>query len=143
MNPDSRPTRHRSDRATGVFGTTFGFLVFLMFLLFSVQLLFGLYVRTTVTAVATDLAQRAANEGSSLDAARFAAYESEARRRLGRYGDDADFTVSLADVDLDGVDDTVRVHVDAALPTMLPTRWAPLSPSFERTMSARLEVFQR
>ncbi len=139
----SRPASTPGDRATGVFGTTFGFLVFLIFLLFSVQLLFGLYVRTTVTAVATDLAQRAANEGAALDAARFAAYETEAQRRLGRYGDDAAFTFTLADADLDGIDDTVRVHVDAALPTLLPTRWAPLSPtSFERTMSARLEVFQ-
>lgn len=133
----------RDDRATGVFGTTFGFLVFLIFLLFSVQLLFGLYVRTTVTAVVTDLAQRAAYEGAALTPNRFASYEGEARRRLGRYGDDAAFDFALVDVDLDGVDDTVQIRVDAALPTLLPSKWAPLSPtSFQRTMSARLETFQ-
>lgn len=133
----------RSDRATGVFGTTFGFLVFLIFLLFSVQLLFGLYVRTTVTAVASDLAQRAANEGASLDPERFASYENEARGRLGRYGDDAEFHFALSDLDRDGMADTVEVRVDASLPTLLPAKWAPLSPtSFTRTMSARLEVFQ-
>lgn len=131
------------DRATGVFGTTFGFLVFLLFLLFTVQLLFGLYVRTTVTAVATDLVQRAANEGTALNADRFAWYEAEARRRLGGYGDHAEFAFALADLDADGVDDTVRVRVEADLPTLLPARWAMVSPtSFARTMQARLEVFQ-
>lgn len=133
----------RGERATGVFGTTFGFLVFLIFLLFSVQLIFGLYVRTTVTAVASDLAQRAANEGTALNPERFASYENEARGRLGSYGDDAQFEFALADVDGDGTDDTVEVAVDASLPTLLPLKWAPLSPtSFSRTMSARLEVFQ-
>lgn len=134
----------RGDRATGVFGTAFGFTVFLIFLLFTVQLLFGLYVRTTVTAVATDLAQQAANEGpGSTTPERRAFYEDEARRRLGDYGDDATFEFTLVDVDADGRDDTVAVHVDAALPTLLPARWVPGSPtSFERTMRARLEEFQ-
>ena len=132
------------DRATGVFGTAFGFTVFLIFLLFAVQLLFGLYVRTTVTAVAADLAQRLANEGElALDPARVVSYEDEARRRLGEYGDDAEFHFSLVDVDSDGADDTVAVRVDAELPTLLPTRLVPTSPTrFTRTMRARLEVFQ-
>ena len=135
--------RH-GDRATGVFGTTFGFTVFLIFLLFTVQLLFGLYVRTTVTAVATDLAQQAANEGpASVGPERVGFYEDEARRRLGDYADDATFEFTLIDADSDGRDDTVAVHVDAALPTLLPARWVPGSPtSFQRTMRARLEEFQ-
>lgn len=134
----------RGDRGTGVFGTTFGFTVFLIFLLFTVQLLFGLYVRTTVTAVTTDLAQQAANEGpTSVGPERVAFYEDEARRRLGGYADDATFEFTLIDADSDGRDDTVAVHVDASLPTLLPARWIPGSPtSFERTMRARLEVFQ-
>ncbi len=139
------PVARRGDRATGVFGTTFGFTVFLIFLLFTVQLLFGLYVRTTVTAVATDLAQQAANEGrASFEPQRMAFYEAEARRRLGDYADDATFDFRLVDVDSDGRDDTVTVRVEAALPTLLPARWIPGSPtSFERTMRARLEEFQR
>ncbi|WP_436792676.1 hypothetical protein [Actinospongicola halichondriae] len=134
----------RGDRATGVFGTTFGFTVFLIFLLFTVQLLFGLYVRTTVTAVATDLAQQAANEGpGALSPERRAYYEDEAHRRLGDYADDATFDFLLVDVDADGQDDTVAVHVEASLPTLLPARWIPGSPtSFERTMRARLEELQ-
>ena len=132
-----------SDRGTGVFATAFGFTVFLIFLLFTVQVLFGLHARTTVTAVASDLAQRAANEGTGLDQARFDAYAEEARRRLGGYGDDTDFAFALADADGDGRDDTVAVTVDAALPILLPVRWSGYSPTeFSRTMRARLEVFQ-
>lgn len=139
-----RPVALRDDRATGVFGTTFGFTVFLIFLLFAVQLLFGLYVRTTVTAVAADLAQRAANEGpGALAPARVTAYEEEAAQRLGRYADRATFTFSLIDDDLDGTQETVAVRVDADLPTLLPARLVPTSPTrFTRTMRARLEVFQ-
>lgn len=131
-------------RGTGVFGTTFGFTVVMIFLLFAVQILFGLYTRTTVTAVASDLAQRAANEGrGAFEPDRIAFYESEARRRLGRYADDAVFEFSLTDADADGTDDTVAVRVVADLPTLLPSRLVPTSPaSFTRTMRARLEVFQ-
>lgn len=132
-----------SERGTGVFATAFAFTVFLIFLLFAVQVVWGLYARTTVTAVASDLAQRAANEGTALDQARFARYAEEARRRLGGYGDDADFAFALTDADGDGRDDTVAVTVDASLPVLLPVRWSGHSPSeFTRTMRARLEVFQ-
>jgi hypothetical protein len=96
-----------------------------------------------VTAVAADLAQRAANEGASLDQARFTAYSDEARRRLGGYGEDARFRFAFADADGDGVDDTVTVTVDASLPILLPVRWSGYSPTdFSRTMRARIEVFQ-
>ena len=93
--------------------------------------------------MASDLAQRAASEGPALTEGRFAEYEQEARRRLGRYGDDAEFHVDLLDADDDGTDDTVAVTVDAALPVLLPVRWSGYSPTeFRRTMRARLEVFQ-
>ncbi len=135
--------RFRGDRATGVFGSSFAFTVFLVFLLFAVQVLFGLYARTTVTAVASDVAQRAANEGSALDATRLAGYAQEGKDRLGRYGDDTDFTVSVSDSDGDGVADTVAVRVDADLPILLPVHWSGYSPArFTRTARARLEVFQ-
>ena len=133
----------RRAAGAGLFSTAFGFTVFLIFLLFAVQVLFGLYARTTVTAVAADLAQRAANEGADMTPARVEAYRAEARQRLGRYGDDADFAFVLVDTDADGVDDTVAVTVDAALPVLLPVRWSGYSPThFTRTMRARLEVFQ-
>lgn len=138
-----RPGAPDGDRGTGVFGSSFAFTVFLIFLLLAVQIVVGLYARTTVTAVATDLAQRAANDGAALDAERFAIYEEDARNRLGRYGDATSFGFSLVDVDRDGVDDTVAVRVEADLPLLLPLRWSGYSPaSFTRTMRARLEVFQ-
>jgi hypothetical protein len=146
MSPASTPRPIRAgvpERGTGIFASAFGFTVFLIFLLFTVQVLFGLYTRTTVTAVAADLAQRAANEGPALTEARFAAYADEARRRLGGYGDHAEFRFHLLDADTDGIDDTVAVTVDASLPILLPVRWSGHSPSsFSRTMRARLEVFQ-
>ncbi len=139
-----RPVARRSDRATGVFGTTWGFTVVLVFLLFAAQVLFGLYARTTVTAVVSDLAQRVAAEGPpAFEADRIEFYREEAHRRLGRYADDAEFEFALDDVDADGTADTVTVRVVADLPTLLPARLVPISPtSFTRTMRARLEVFQ-
>jgi Flp pilus assembly protein TadG len=135
--------RLRRDQAAGVFSTAFGFGVFLVFLLFAVQLMFGLYARTTVTSVAADLARRAASEGAQLTPDRFDAYADAARERLGRYGDDTSFSFALIDVDADGLADTVAVTVDASLPTLLPVRWSGYSPTeFTRTMRARLEVFQ-
>ena len=140
----TRPVARRGDRATGVFGSAWGFTVFMVFLLFAVQVLFGLHVRTTVTAVAADLAQRAANEGpGALEPARVDAYRAEAVQRLGRYGERASFDFTLVDTDRDGRDDTVAVRVHAELPTLLPARLVPGSPtSFRRTMHARLEVFE-
>ena len=142
--PSPEPSRTPvADRGTGIFATAFGFTVFLVFLLFTVQVLFALHARTTATAVASDLAQRAANEGAGLDRARMAAYAAQGRQRLGGYGDDADFTFALTDADGDGRDDTVAVTVHAALPILLPVRWSGYSPTeFSRTMRARLEVFQ-
>ncbi len=143
MTAGAPARRARDERATGVFGTAFGFTVFLLFLLLTVQVLFGLYARTTVTAVAADLAQRAADAGGTLDESRRAAWAEEGRRRLGDYGDDAEVTLSLLDVDGDGVDDTVAVGVRARLPRLLPIRWAGSGPAeFSRTMRARIEQVQ-
>ncbi len=140
----THPVARHSDRATGVFGTTWGFTVVLIFLLFATQVLFGLYARTTVTAVTSDLAQRLADEGpGAFEPDRIEFYRAEAHRRLGRYADDAVFDFALDDVDTDGTPDTVTVRVVADLPTFLPAPLVPTSPtSFTRTMRARLEVFQ-
>lgn len=138
------PTRARPDSGTGSFGTTLAFVVVITFLLFTTQLLFGLYARTLVSAVATDVAQRAAHEGfEALHDDRVAIHESEVRRRLGEYGERAVIEISLEDLDGDGTGDSVSVAVVADLPTLLPTALAPASPTrFTRTASARLETFQ-
>ena len=64
-------------------------MVFLVFLLFAVQLLFGLYASSAVNAVANDAAVRAA----SADAPPLDVIEDQARASLGDVGAAATFAV--------------------------------------------------
>lgn len=135
-----RSTRWREELGSGLISTTSGVLVFLVFLLFAVQLLFGLYASSTVTAVANDAVQRAASAG----APPLGLIESEARSSLGRVGDDAEFTWSREDRDGDGVDDTVVLRVIAEPPRLVPTSIGSTAGfgAIRRTVRARLEVFR-
>jgi hypothetical protein len=90
--------------------------VFLVFLLFAVQLLFALYATSTVNAVASDAATRAA----AADAPALAEIEAQARRGLGSVGDTASFGWSVDDVDGDGAPDTVVLEVVADPPRFIP-----------------------
>jgi Flp pilus assembly protein TadG len=138
-----RCSQHEGERGAGLFSTAFGFTVFLIFLLFAVQVLFGLYARTTVTAATADLANRIARDAPGLDRGGFDAHAASARARLGGYGDRVDFAYLLLDADTDGIPDTVAVTATAELPVLLPVRWSGASPHrFSRTMRSRLEVFQ-
>src|SRR5690606_35831396 len=87
------------DRGAGLISSAAGVLVFLLFLTMAVQLLYGLYAASTVTAVANDAAQRAAEAG----APPVAQVEADARALLGRIGDTATFEWSLDDADGDGL----------------------------------------
>ncbi len=55
------PSGRFDDRGVGVFGTSIGFLVFLMFLFFAMQVMFGLYATTTLRATLHDATARAAS----------------------------------------------------------------------------------
>lgn len=114
--------------------------MFLVFLLFAVQLLFGLYASSTVTAVANDAAQRAA----AANAPPVEVIESDARASLGRVGDDAEFTWAFDDTDGDGVDDTVVLQVIAVPPRLVPTSIGSAAGfgDIRRTVRARLETFR-
>jgi hypothetical protein len=101
----------------GLLSTAAGVVVFLVFLMFAVQLLFGLYASSTVTAVANDAATRAA----SAHAPSLAVIEAEARDRLGRIGDTASFEWAVDDADGDGEDDTVVLVVVATPPRLIPS----------------------
>jgi hypothetical protein len=129
----------RNDRAAGLISTAAGVVVFLMFLLLSVQLLFGLYASTTLTAVANDAAQRAAARG----APPLAVIEAEARASLGRVGDDADFTWLIEDADGDGEGDTVVLRLVATPPRFVPASLGdPMGVgSVRRTARVRIEEF--
>ena len=104
------------ERGAGLLSTAAGVVVFLVFLLFAVQLLFGLYASSTVTAVANDAATRAA----SADAPPLAIIEAEARNNLGEVGESATFQWDLDDSDSDGAMDTVVLEVVARPPRFIP-----------------------
>lgn len=108
--------RARGSVGVGLLSTAAGVVVFLVFLMFTVQLLFGLYASSTVTAVANDAATRAA----SSQASSLAVIEAEARESLGRIGDQATFEWAVDDADGDGVDDTVVLEVVATPPRLIP-----------------------
>lgn len=104
------------DRAAGLLSTVAGVVVFLVFLLFAVQLLFGLYASSTVTAVANDAATRAASAGAPA----LSVIEAEARQSLGEVGSSASFAWATEDADGDGEDDTVVLEVVAQPPRFIP-----------------------
>lgn len=104
------------DRAAGLLSTAAGVVVFLVFLLFAVQLLFALYASSTVTAVANDAAVRAA----SSEAPPREVIEAEARRSLGEVGATASFAWAIDDTDGDGLGDTVVLEVVARPPRVIP-----------------------
>jgi hypothetical protein len=109
--------RAHGTAGAGLISTAAGVVVFLVFLLFAVQLLFGLYASSTVNAVANDAATRAA----SAHAPPLATIEAEARESLGAVGDEATFEWALDDTDADGVDDTVVLEVVATPPRLIPS----------------------
>ena len=106
----------RRDHGAGLISTAAGVLVFLLFLVFAVQLLFSLYASSTVTAVAHDAAARAASDPSP-DLERIAA---EARSHLGRMGEEADMTWHTEDADGDGEADVVALRVVVTPPRLVP-----------------------
>ena len=108
--------RAEGARGTGLLSTAAGVVVFLVFLLFAVQLLFGLYASSTITAVANDAATRAA----SGDAPPLSVIEAEARESLGDVGETATFDWALDDSDGDGAMDTVVLEVAARPPRFIP-----------------------
>jgi hypothetical protein len=105
-----------TERGAGLLATVAGVVVFIAFLLFAVQLLFGLYATSTVNAVANDAATRAA----AADAPPLAVIEGQARESLGQVGDTASFGWSVDDADRDGEPDTVVLQVVARPPRFIP-----------------------
>jgi len=108
--------RVNTDDGAGLISTAAGVVVFLVFLLFAVQLLFGLYASSMVTAVANDAASRAA----SADAPPLATIEADARDSLGEVGRTASFDWDLEDADGDGALDTVVLEVVTRPPRFIP-----------------------
>lgn len=135
------PGGHADERGAGLISTASGVVVFLMFLLFAVQLLFSLYASSTVSAVTSDAAHRAAARG----APPLPVIEAEARSNLGRVGEGAAFDWATVDTDRDGADDTLVLEVVAAPPRVVPRSLGGTLGLGEirRTVRVRLEELQR
>jgi len=89
-----------------------GVFVFLLLLLFAVQVLYGLYATSIVTAVTYDAAKAVA--GSDGGDGAEAAAQRGATDQLGRYGRDVRFDWHGSD------DDVVRLRVEARRPSFFP-----------------------
>ncbi|MFP5255660.1 MAG: hypothetical protein ACLGI8_07390 [Acidimicrobiia bacterium] len=104
------------DRGAGLVSTAAGTLVFILFVVFAVQLLFSLYASSTVTAVAHDAAARAASDPQ----APLTPIEADVRRQLGRMGAGAELSWRAEDSDGDGLADTIALRVVVVPPRLVP-----------------------
>lgn len=126
----------RGEAGSGLVSSWIGFVVFLMVLLFGVQVLFNLYATSAVSAVAYDAATLAARGGGG-SAARSAA-EDHARQLLGGYAGRASFDWSASD------GDHVALRVQVSNPSIVP---AVLGDGLgfaqiDRTVQVRVEAFR-
>lgn len=129
----------RSERGTGLISTAAAVLVFLILLLFAVQLLVNLYATSTMTAVGFDAARTVAaqqgghREPEPLEVAQHRA-EVRARDLLGEIGRDAEFRWEV-----DG--DVVRLRLSVSGPGVLPRAVSTVGGPhrIERTFVVRVE----
>src|SRR5579871_1178399 len=134
----ARPTP-TAEQGAGLVATLIGAVVFLLCLLFAVQVLVGLYANSVITAAAYGAARAVAGGGAFGDAggqeATVAAAEAAARSNLGAIGSRADFNWQ----EVDG--DRVVLEVRVAMPQFVPLRLAPLM-IIDRTVIVRTETFR-
>ena len=124
------------ERGGGPISLWIGFSVFLVMLLFAVQVLFNLYAASVVTAVSYDAARRVA--GSDGGADHIAEAEEQARQALGRYASRVTFDWSGTN------DDEVVLRVQSDNPSvMLPVLAGPAAlDELDRTIRVRVERFR-
>lgn len=110
--------RSRSQAGTALVGTVAGVAVFIILLLFAVQLLVNLYATTTVTAAGLDAARLAASKDvDHTDAGAVAAARTRAEARFrSLMGEAAEGAVLTWADDAD----SVRLSVALDTPTILP-----------------------
>lgn len=124
------------ERGGGLIQLWVGFFVFLVMLLFAVQLLFNLYATSVVTSISFDAARRVA--GSDGDPNATVNAEADARRSLGRYAQQVVF-------DWGGTSrDEVVLRVTAENPSvLLPVLAGPVAfDRLDRTIRIRVERFR-
>lgn len=124
------------ERGGGLIQLWVGFFVFLLMLLFAVQVLFNLYAASVVTSISYDAARRVAGSDGGTDSTTQA--EADARRSLGRYADRVDFEWVAT-----GPDEVVlRVQTDNPS-VLLPALVGPVAfDQLDRTIRVRAERFR-
>jgi hypothetical protein len=133
-----RSHRRALQHGTGLISTLAGVLVFLVLLMLATQVLFDLYARSTVTAVAYDAARvvagAEANSGTGTRADAIGAAELQARAGLGHYADGAAFTWTVDD-------EVVQLNVKVQNPSLLPPvfKHALGIDTVDRTVRVRVE----
>jgi Flp pilus assembly protein TadG len=125
-----------------VFSTAMGFLVFVLFLFFAMQVMFGLYATSTLRATLHDAAARAATGGGAGSPADLARIAAEAEASLGEIGRDPSTVIELelVDDDGDGVGDVVVGRARAAPPRFVPPSLGGTIGFDEVTAGARVRV---
>ncbi len=124
------------ERGGGLIQLWVGFFVFLVMLLFAVQVLFNLYAASVVTSISYDAARRVAGGDGGTDST--AQAEADARRSLGRYADRVYFEWVAT-----GPDEVVlRVQTDNPS-VLLPALAGPVAfDQLDRTIRVRAERFR-
>jgi hypothetical protein len=129
----ARRVRSRPEHGTAVVGTLVGFLIFMLLLLFSVQVLVRLYAASALTASATTAAEAVAD--STDPAATVPAAEASARSELGSFG------ATRTRFDWREVDgQQVVLQVVGSSPSFLPVPGSWLT--IRRTITVRTERFR-
>ncbi len=124
------------ERGGGPISVWIGFSVFLVMLLFAVQVLFNLYAASVVTAVSYDAARRVA--GSEGGPGYIAEAEEQARQALGRYAGRVTFDWSGT------TQEEVVLRVQTDNPNMLLSVLAGPAAldQLDRTIRVRVERFR-
>jgi hypothetical protein len=124
------------ERGGGPISIWMGFSIFLVMLLFAVQVLFNLYAASVVTAVSYDAARRVA--GSDGGPTYIAEAEDQARQSLGRYASRVTFDWSASS------DEEVVLRVQSDNPSiLLPIAKGPAAfDQLDRTIRVRVERFR-
>lgn len=134
--PAERPEQPVGDpeRGTGLVGALVGFTVFLLLLLFGVQVLLRLYATSMLTSAAVRAAEAVASAPGD-QAAAAARAEQEARRELGTFGATR---VTFAWKEVDG--QQVVLQVRGRAPGFVPLLVS--SQTIVRTVTVRTERFR-
>lgn len=130
------------ERGTGLVSSVAGLIVFWAFLLLAVQLLAGLYARTTVSAAgfhaARMVASRSVDHGDpgAVEGAQRAA-DAAFHRLAGPMADDAVLRWRVEA-------DQVHLHVTVDSPAFVPTRWlrGGHGRRIDRDFAVRIEVLR-